>query len=165
MRGNKPQPNLHVVVPNDGSPTARRARHPAPARRGVVSEPHWHTILGYDWRDPPKIGRDARRIWRKMHRELQVVDRLAVIDEDLLEEYALCRARILECENELQEHGLMLNGPRGPIKNPCATIAGQYRSRVKVLEEQLGIGFMNRLRMPPPTPPDDTDSDLDDDAD
>jgi P27 family predicted phage terminase small subunit len=102
----------------------------------------------------------ATDCWRKMLPILKQAGHLAAIDASVLEEWCICRARIAECERDIAKNGLTADGERGSVKNPATTIAGQYRTRLKVCEEQLGIGSMNRLRLPPPPPPKDDDSDL-----
>lgn len=162
MKGGS-KPRLYEVGAELSKPLRRRRKTPVLAGT-QPPEPHWGELFECDSRHLTDTAKQARSIWRAMLPQLLQTGHLAYVDGDLLADYCVCRARILECEREISVAGLVVDGQRGPVRNPAVTIAGQYRNRSKVCEEQLGLGPMNRLRLPPPLPPADNDDDLDEPA-
>lgn len=162
MRGDKP--HLYAVAAEARKPAGKH--RPQPQRStDDLPEPQWYTIFGTSQRHLSTGGKIAREHWHRLLPQLRAQGHLAHIDAGVFEELCICVGRISECEREMTLKGLVVEGDRGPVKNPVATIASQYRSRLKICEEQLGIGIMNRLRLPPPAPESDGDDDLDTPAD
>lgn len=163
MKGGS-KPHVYNAAAEKTRPDGKTRPRP-PASPSDITEPHWSMIFGCSSRKLSDAAKAARKVWRELLPLLKASGRITTLDASVLEEYCICRARVAACEQEIDDKGLVIEGPRGPVKNPATTIAGQYRTRLKVCEEQLGIGSMNRLRLPPPPPPESNDDDLDAPAD
>jgi len=163
MRGDKP----HLAAVPDSAARVPGQRKPKglTVPTGMPSEPRWWELFEYEAHKPPDVVVRARRVWRRIVPQVKQTGRLAYIDADLLTDYCICVARIQQCEKEIGD-SLVVSGHRGVSgKNALITVANSYRSRVKLCEEQLGIGSMNRMRLPPPPAAPASNDDLDEDTD
>jgi P27 family predicted phage terminase small subunit len=91
-------------------------------------------------RCPRDLPEPARPYWRKLAAVLGPAGTLTRADLPALADLCLCLARVAECERDLSEHGLLLPGRAGGVvKNPAATLAGQYRTAALRLFARFGM--------------------------
>jgi P27 family predicted phage terminase small subunit len=81
-------------------------------------------------------------------RERGVLDSL---DQVALQDYLTCWTRLLECERDIQRRGVLVDGDRGKVKNPCCQLSRQYRDHLIAWSRELGLTALarERLTMPP----------------
>lgn len=127
-------------------------------------EPDWRETF-HSAGDPKQELANARcravasREWRRVVPVLKIAVGLGEVDTTVLKDYCISAARIDQCERELSEHGLLIQGERGWQKNGATTIAGQYRSQLSRYIRELGLSPSARTAIAPPEP-DADDSDV-----
>ena len=114
-------------------------------------EPDWH-----DWW-PVKRGsglvadRRARAVasttWAQIVGQLDPLGLLAEIDDTILVDLCICRARIDACERNISADGIAVSGKHGPVKNPAAVAVHQYRTQPRAYISELGLSPAARARL------------------
>ena len=67
-------------------------------------------------KDPPEyLSEKAKEIYSNVYEWLKSIDCLKGIHSYTLEEYAICKARWLECEQMNSTHGMLLKDPNGKM--------------------------------------------------
>lgn len=87
---------------------------------------------------------DASKEWRRVVRTLNRHGLLADVDHVVLADYAVCWARLLQCERDISAHGLRQRGERGWQRNGSITSAKSYRDQLKFYVGQLGLSPVAR---------------------
>lgn len=149
-RGPAPRPVLQVI--REGNPGRKALAELEPGIQPppeAPGEPDWD-----EWFAGDKRGRFvAARAWSRMVPALDAQGVLTGMDADVLTDYCICLARLDECEQLVSRLGVtVINDRDAVVKNPAATIANQYRSRLKHLEGQLGMTPVARDRLKPGKP-------------
>jgi P27 family predicted phage terminase small subunit len=79
---------------------------------------------------------------------------LDALDQAALGDYITCWQRLRECEQEIETHGLIVEGANGArVKNPAATLARNYRQSLLAWCKEFGLTFGSRTRLPMPMRP------------
>lgn len=144
----RPKPALQVV--REGNPGKR------PIWPGVVTppadlaEPDWsETFTGAD-DDNVRCAAIASAEWNRVVPVLRYTAGIGDVDTAVIRDYAICVARIDQCEREISRNGLLMAGERGMQKNGATTIVGQYRSQLARYIGELGLSPSARGRIQPP---------------
>jgi P27 family predicted phage terminase small subunit len=82
---------------------------------------------------------------------------LSELDQASLADLCICRMRLEECERQIAEHGVLVPGQRGLVKNPAVQIARQYRVALQKWADQFGCTPAARSRIS--APPAETNDD------
>jgi len=106
---------------------------------------------------PAGLTDDGKREWYRVTRLLRDQGTLHQLDRTAISDYLNCWERLRECEAELTDKGLLIDGREGTIvRNPAAMLARQYRLALIAWSEKLGLTPMSRLRLgaaaPAPAP-------------
>lgn len=60
----------------------------------------------------------------------------------------ICIARLEWCERQISKEGLIVDGQRGPCRNPLTTVAAAYRTQFKTYIRELGLSPSARTGVP-----------------
>lgn len=135
-------------VPTDTAATAVKLEAPP--------EPDWSELLPGRKAEAKRLRRDAAAAWANTVPELERLGLLARVDEAVLVDYAVCRARILELERDLARNGMTLPvekvGRDGAsytdlIRNPASVSLPAYRNQLKAYIGELGLSPSARGRL------------------
>jgi P27 family predicted phage terminase small subunit len=156
------KPLLQVV--REGNPSKGPIPDALVLPPAELEEPDWlQTFPAVRDKDVQAANRRAREVarreWRRIVPVLKHSAGLADVDATLLHDYCVCVARLDQCEREISTTGLLILGERGWQKNGATTIAGQYRSQLKVYIRELGLSPSARASFTPPKGGDDDDGD------
>jgi P27 family predicted phage terminase small subunit len=166
--GRKPKPpQLKVVEGNPGKRPIPDAPKPPPI---APREPDWARVLRGGDEQVLQARRDARTEWRRVVPVLDALGLLAQVDALVLTDYAVCWARLVQCERALSTQGLLVevwqldkDGERLRVelrRNPHAILANQYRGQLRFHVGELGLGPSSRGRLAAGAPEGDADDDL-----
>lgn len=88
---------------------------------------------------PPSLPQKALSEWERLTRLLAARGDLSELDQAALADYCLCKMRLEECEAKISQHGVLVKGQRGLVKNPALQIARQYRAAMQKWGEYFGL--------------------------
>lgn len=91
----------------------------------------------------------CRDVWRRIVPILDAQGLLAVVDQEVLVDYVRVVARIDQCERDISEHGIWVEGERGAVKNPSTTAVNQLRGQLKFYVGELGLSPVARDQLNP----------------
>lgn len=155
IRGRKPTPTHLKIL--EGNPGKRPLNMNEPKPRPV-------TLPCPKWLDT-----EAKREWRRISKELEVLGLVTVIDRVALAGYCQAYARWKEAEEFLQKHGtiFVIKDDEGKSKYmqqvPQVSISLKYLQIVKAFCAEFGLSPSSRSRIsvPDPTYDDDLEGILD----
>lgn len=101
-------------------------------------------------RAPNGMPEGARREWRRVVPLLVRMGVAGDVDRLALADYCLCVARLAQCEREIEEHGVLVKGDRGLVKNPACQLAREYRAAVVRWSAEFGLTPSARGRIDAP---------------
>lgn len=153
-RGPAPKPQLQVI--REGNPGKQKLREGVklpPAQS--MPEPDWLDLL------PGESDAQARASeeWRRVVPVLIRSSGLADVDRAVALDYCVTVVRLEQCERRISHEGLIVEGQRGPCRNPLTTVATQYRTQLKTYIGELGLSPSARGRIDPSGPSDGDDDD------
>jgi P27 family predicted phage terminase small subunit len=153
-RGPAPKPRLQVI--REGNPGKQKLRDGVklpPAQS--MAEPDWSSLL------PGEDVAQARASeeWRRVVPVLIRSSGLADIDRAVVLDYCVTVVRLEQCERRISAEGLIVEGQRGPCRNPLTTVAAQYRTQLKTYVGELGLSPSARGRLDTPGAGGDGDDD------
>ncbi len=151
-RGPKPRPFVQVV--REGNPGQRRIPDAVVLLPSPLREPDWAELLpGAD--AGPRI--TAGAVWRKVAPVLARSVGIVGEQQEVLVDYCITWARIVQGERALSREGVVVDTERGQVKNRWTTVLNQYRAHLRSLIGELGLSpsAAARLRRPFDTDPDD----------
>lgn len=102
---------------------------------------------------------EALAEWQRVVRLLRDRGDLSELDQAGLADYCLCRVRLEECERQIAEQGVLIQGQRGLVKNPALQIARQYRAAMQKWADLFGLTPASRSRISVPKAEADDDPD------
>jgi P27 family predicted phage terminase small subunit len=154
------QRNLRAL--EEGDPGHRRSviekRLVGP--RAKPTEPDWSVIFPTDGDElaNARLRTSASAEWTAVVDSLHALGILSGrLDYRALMEYAICCARIDECERAISVMGVVIPGARDgmTVKNPYVTVVGQYRQQLRALLTHLGLSPHARAGLEKPSVTDD----------
>lgn len=86
----------------------------------------------------------CRDEWRRIVPALDGQGLLTSVDVQVLADYVRVVARIDQCERDISEHGIWVQGERGAVKNPSTTAVNQLRSQLRFYIGELGLSPVAR---------------------
>jgi P27 family predicted phage terminase small subunit len=101
---------------------------------------------------PDTLPAGARAIWRELVPRLVATGTITAADRLGLADMTLCVWRLHQAEAEVERLGLTVQGTRGgPVRNPAAALAREYRQAVQAWAARFGLtpGDRARLRQEP----------------
>ena len=124
QRGPKPKPTALKIF--EGNPGQRRLNlHEPKPTPGAPTCPGW-------------LSREAKAEWKRVVPELERLGMLAKIDRAELAAYCQSWAEYVEAAKSAQVEGAVIEGKRGPQKNPNCTVLNEAWSRVE--NKAAGVG-------------------------
>jgi P27 family predicted phage terminase small subunit len=117
---------------------------------------------------PRGLGNKAKAEWQRVVPALEAAGVINGLDLQALQDYCLCVQRLAECEADVSKRGVLIDGDRGPVKNPALQLAREYRANVRQWCEAFGLTPSSRGRMnikPPDDKKDEFEEFLDDTGD
>jgi P27 family predicted phage terminase small subunit len=134
MPGPKPKPtNLKLLQGNPGKRALPKAE---PKPRPITPE------------CPDFLNEKARRIWRDLVDELDVMGVLTIVDESTFAAYCAAYEEAQTLDMLLNEHGLTVVATSGYIQQrPEVAIRNKAWDRVAKFGSELGIGAASRSRI------------------
>ena len=99
----------------------------------------------------------AAEEWARIVPVLKTSVGLGNPDYSTVVDLCICVARLEWCERQISKEGLVVEGQRGPCRNPLTTVASQYRTQFKTYIRELGLSPSARTGVP--SRKDDNDDD------
>lgn len=90
----------------------------------------------------------AAEEWARIVPVLRVSVGLGNCDYSTVVDLCVCIARMEWCEFQISIEGLIVQGQRGPCRNPLTTVASQYRAQFKTYIRELGLSPSARTGVP-----------------
>lgn len=158
------KPALQVV--REGNPGKRPVKDGVKLPPAELAEPDWEeTFPVVEDRVLQVVNRRAREVarreWRRVVPVLKYTAGLAEVDVAALQDYCVCVARIDQCEREISQRGMLMEGERGWQKNGATTVVSQYRAQYKIYLREFGLSPSARVSITPPGNDDDVDDPFD----
>ncbi len=147
-RGPARKPKLQVV--REGNPGKRSRPDPILLPPGAPPEPKW---LELELNGPgtagrarsARIRRTAQALWRHWVSVLDPQGVLATVDAVVLQDAALCAARLQETERQISSEAWIQIGQKGDVANRLFTRADRLRLAFFKYIPQLGLSPASRL--------------------
>lgn len=117
---------------------AKETAEQAIEREGLVALRSW------ELEENGRARADASVEWRRVKGTLSAQNLLADLDHAVLADYAVCWARLVQCERDVSAHGLRQRGERGWTRNGSITSAKAYRDQLRFYVGQLGLSPVAR---------------------
>lgn len=136
------KPKLKSVEEREGNPGKRTRKDGLQLSPNAPPEPDWSELF-----TDVERASDAKWLWSRIVAELDGAGALALIDAAVLIDACVCWTRICQCERDIEEHGIWVDGERGAQKNPSTTTANQYRTQLKFYVAELGLSPSSRTRL------------------
>lgn len=98
---------------------------------------------------PPPSGlpKEAQAEWRRVSALLRGRGDLSELDQAGLADYCVCKVRLEQCEADISKRGVLIDGARGPVKNPALQIARTYRAALAKWVDLFGLAPGPRGRL------------------
>ena len=99
---------------------------------------------------PPRgLPKYAKEFWKKHAPLLNKAGIATHLDVETFRVLCLTYNTIRECEDEIQQKGLLIPGARGNemVKNPCVSILNQARQQFRLQAAQFGLDPVSRGRI------------------
>jgi P27 family predicted phage terminase small subunit len=132
--GRKPKPTyLKVLEGNPGHrPLNKDEPKPAPVRPAC----------------PRHLSDEAKKEWRRIVPELEIVGLITRIDRAALAMYCEAWGRWLEAEEALRKYGVMVKSPSGfPMQSPYLAVANKAMEQMRGLLTEFGMSPASRTRI------------------
>jgi len=157
------KPALQVV--REGNPGKRPVKEGLKLPPADLEEPDWAETFPSMSSAQQAVNRRAREVarreWRRVVPVLKYTAGLAAVDVAALQDYCVCVARIDQCERDISQRGLLMEGERGWQKNGATTVVSQYRAQYKIYLREFGLSPSARVSITPPGDDDDDDDPFD----
>jgi P27 family predicted phage terminase small subunit len=159
------------MMPKGGTnatPIALRVLNGNPGKRPIPKtptppvqtpvEPDWAALVGgVEHEDVIRLAETASAEWNRVVPVLDQLGLLTALDAPVLTDYALCWARLVQCERALAADGLILetwlldaDGKRVRstlARNPVSVSAKEYRGQLRAYVAEFGLGPASRSRI------------------
>ena len=130
--GHNRKPALAVV--REGNPGKRPVKDTVKLPPTALVEPVWSEML------PEEGAKLAASMWAKLASPLAQSAGLVAAQQEVLTDYCVTWARIVENERAMTREGMLVEGVMGGLnKNPRTTVLNQYRAHMRSLVGELGL--------------------------
>lgn len=147
--GQNVKPALAAV--REGNPGKRPIRDSITLPPSALREPDWAELLPGKGTEVLHVRRTAAALWVKVAPTLSRSVGLVGEQQEVLVDYCLTYARIVQGERVLSKEGLVVKGANGGmVRNPMTTVLNQYRSNFRSLVGELGLSPAAATRMSRP---------------
>lgn len=148
--GHNRKPALAVV--REGNPGKRPVKDSVKLAPSALLEPAWDDML------PEDGAKIAASLWRKLAPTLSLSVGLVGEQQEVLVDYCVTWARIVENERAITREGMLVAGVMGgQNKNPRTTVLNQYRAHMRSLVGELGLSPRAAAGIARPESSDDDD--------
>ena len=148
--GHNRKPALAVV--REGNPGKRAVKDAVALPPSALLEPDWAELL------PEDGAKIAAGLWRKLGPTLSLSAGLVGEQQEVLVDYCVTWARIVENERAITREGMLVEGVMGGMnKNPRTTVLNQYRAHMRSLVGELGLSPRAAAGIARPESSDDED--------
>lgn len=132
-RGPAPTPTALKLARGETRPSGLNYEEPTPRRRLPTM--------------PKDIDPEARRVWRRVLREMGETRVVTAADADLLRAYCEAVASYVRNRRLLSESGALVRGARGRdlVKSPLHQIVREERDAIRLLARELGLSPSARV--------------------
>lgn len=132
--------HLHVVEgnPNRLTKAEIEARMAAEARLRPASD---------KVRPPTWLGKEAKKIFRRLVKEMEQTELWTNVDVDTLAVYCDAVVRYAQASQDIEENGLTVEGARGVVQNPAVLVASKYASIISRCAAKLGLDPASRASL------------------
>lgn len=98
--------------------------------------------------DPPEwLGQYGEAEWYRTGPVLIHMGLLTEADVPLLETYCASFDLLIESRMDVKEHGMVIEGSRGPVRNPALAAIAQATTAIKGLAAEFGLTPSSRSRL------------------
>lgn len=130
--GHNRKPALAVV--REGNPGKREVKDTVVMPPSSLVEPDWSDFM------PEAGAKVAASLWAKLAPTLAMSAGLVAEQQEVLVDYCVTWARIVENEKAMTLEGMLVEGVMGGMnKNPRTTVLNQYRAHMRSLVGELGL--------------------------
>jgi P27 family predicted phage terminase small subunit len=126
----------------------------------ALRQPDWLELLPCGDAEQERARETAAELWRRVAPALVRAAGLVGEQQEVLVEYCVVYARIVQGERALSREGIVVITERGRVKNPWTTVLNQYRANFRSLIGELGLSPSAATRLTRP-PGDDEDDPFD----
>lgn len=154
--GPKKTPALKVV--REGNPGKRPVQDSVTLPPSALLEPDWDELL--PGRATPELRflrQTAGELWRRTAPTLVRSVGLVGEQREVLVDYCITWARIVQGERALARQGVIVVTERGQVKNAWTTVLNQYRPHFRSLIGELGLSPAAAASIARPESDDDDD--------
>ncbi len=120
-------------------------------------EPNWSLMLPGKSPDEKRLRERCSELWEQLAPVLFRSVGLVHAQQEVLTDYIISTARIEQCERAISIEGLIVEGQRGPVRNPLTTVVNSYRTHRRGLTAELGLSPATAARLTRTNVPDDDD--------
>src|SRR5690606_1714287 len=96
---------------------------------------------------PSWLGPAAKKAFRRVVKMMAETGLLTVADVDQLAVYCDALVRYAEAAKAIEEHGVIVEGPKGPAQNPAVLVANKYAAIIAKLAPRLGLDPSGRASL------------------
>lgn len=153
--GPKPKPHLQAV--REGNPGKRPLKDVVVLPPSALREPDWNELLPGRGVEVVRARKNAAELWTRLAPTLSRSVGLVGEQQEVLVDYCVTRARIVQGERALSKDGVVVTTERGMVKNPWTTILNQLRPHFLRLVGELGLSPAAATRLPKSESPDEED--------
>lgn len=137
VAGRKPKPYLQAV--REGNPGQRQIEPGMTLPPSHLVEPRWNDFFPGNKRSMRRNRDTAGKLWKKLATVLERSAGLTFEQQEILVDYCVTYARILEGEHEISLKGMIVETERGQVKNAWTAPLNQYRAHFRSLVGELGL--------------------------
>ena len=132
--GRKPKPTKLKILHGENNKKRINSNEPKP-KPAIPTCPSW-------------LSKDAKKEWRRISKELDVLGLLTKMDMAALAGYCDSYGRFSEASKKLQEHGMIIKAPSGyPVQSPYLSILNAALKSMKSFLVEFGMTPSSRTRI------------------
>lgn len=153
--GQNIKPHLQAV--KEGNTGHRKLKDSVVLPPSALREPNWNDLLPGRSAELVRARATAGDLWKRTAPTLVRSAGLVGEQQEVLVDYCLTWARIVQGERALSRDGVVILTDRGTAKNAWTTVLNQYRAHLRSLVGELGLSPAAATRLSRPETPDEDD--------